>query len=113
MESFIKQIISYQLPKIVPIEVRNQNWRYQLMDLKDKKLLDKLSVLKRQELIVWLQWNDPNGIYSDSEKINEGLPLLSRHQALAHVYHAVMRDLEEWDGYMGKEYIRGFGFLKC
>ncbi len=107
MESLIKQIIGYQLPKIIAMESQRKDWRYQLLDLKDKALFDRLSLMKRQELLQWLQWNDRNGIYTDYDCIRKGIPLFTKMHALATVYHQIMRDHENWDGYMGKEYIRG------
>ncbi len=107
MESFIKQIIGYQLPKIAAMESQRKDWRYRLLDLKDKTLFDTLSLMKRQELLQWLQWNDCNGVYADYDCVRIGIPLFTKEQALTTVYHHIMRDHESWDGYMDKEYIRG------
>jgi len=106
MESFIKQIIGYQLPKIVAMESQRKDWRYQLLDLKDKELFDRLAIMKRQELIEWLRWNNCNGIYTDCDRIRKDLPLLTKLQASTIVYYHIMRDYENWDGYMGKKYVR-------
>jgi hypothetical protein len=35
----------------------------------------------REELIDWLCWNDPNGIYTDEDSIREGIDVLSFEQA--------------------------------
>ena len=35
---------------------------------------------ERQELIDWLEWNDPNGCYSDEDCDLEGLPRLTAGQ---------------------------------
>lgn len=107
MELFIKQIISHHLPKIAAMESEEKDWRYQLLELKDKILFDRLSLLKRRELLEWLQWNDRNGTYTDHDCIRKGIPLFTKLQALATVYHHIMCDYENWDGYMDKEYLRG------
>lgn len=36
----------------------------------------------REEIIEWLQWNDSNGCYSDEMSIAEGMPVLSREDAI-------------------------------
>ncbi|MDM1294221.1 hypothetical protein HX021_07905 [Sphingobacterium sp. N143] len=107
MELFIKQIISCQLPKIIAMELQREDWRYKLSELKDKALFDQLSLLKRQELLSWLQWNDHTGIYSDYDRIRKGVPLFTKTQALISVYYSIMRNHEDWDGCMEGEYIRG------
>jgi len=35
----------------------------------------------RDRIIAWLQWNDRNGIYSDADCDNEGLPKLTLEMA--------------------------------
>jgi hypothetical protein len=37
--------------------------------------------MNREELINWLCWNDPNGIYRDEDSIREGMDVLSYEQA--------------------------------
>ncbi|MNJ93638.1 hypothetical protein D3C87_113240 [compost metagenome] len=107
MESLIKQIIAHQLPKILAMESHRKDWRYQLMSLKDKTLFDKLTLMKRQELLAWLQWYDNTGTYADHDCIRRGIPLFTKVQALTAAYQRIMREHEGWDGYMGTEYIRG------
>ncbi|WP_293881176.1 MULTISPECIES: hypothetical protein [unclassified Sphingobacterium] len=106
MESFIKHIIDLQLPKIIAMESNRNDWRYQLLGLKDKMLFDKLKLMTRQELLGWLQWYDNTGTFFDHDCIRRGIPLLTKVQALAAVYQRIMRGHEGWDGYMGTEYIR-------
>lgn len=54
--------------------------------------------MNRQELLLWLQWNAQQGMYTDYV-LRKGQPPLTRHETLAHVFHAMMRDVEERDGY--------------
>ncbi|MGJ1410812.1 hypothetical protein ACR78Z_14165 [Sphingobacterium thalpophilum] len=106
MEMFIKQIIGHQLPDIAAMETRQKDWRYQLLNLKDQALFERLSLMKRYELLEWLQWHDCHGCYADRDRIRKGIPLFTKLQALTSVYHHIMRDHETWDGYMGNRYIR-------
>ena len=40
-----------------------------------------VSRLKRADCIEWLEWNDPNGCYSDLACRREGFPRLTRAEA--------------------------------
>ena len=37
--------------------------------------------MNREELINWLCWNDPNGVYRDEDSIREGMEVLSYEEA--------------------------------
>lgn len=41
-----------------------------------------INKLTRKDLILWLCRNDSNGIYSDKDSINDGLPILTKKQAI-------------------------------
>ena len=45
----------------------------------------------RLDLINWLEWNDRNGVYSDQDCIDEGLPCMTTKEAL----QCVMEQLED------------------
>ena len=51
----------------------------------------------RQQLIAWLRWNDPNGIYADDDSVAEDRPLLTLHQAREILYQQTHRDLQPFD----------------
>ena len=38
--------------------------------------------MNREELINWLCWNDPNGVYRDEDSIREGMDVLTYEEAL-------------------------------
>lgn len=42
---------------------------------------EQVKNLSRNQLIQWLCENDPNGIYSDKDSINEGMPILGIKEA--------------------------------
>jgi hypothetical protein len=46
-------------------------WKYQIMNLCGEELKHEISKLTRNEIIVWLQWNDSNGIYNDEQSLQE------------------------------------------
>jgi len=37
--------------------------------------------MNREELINWLCWTDPNGVYRDEDSINEGMEILTYEEA--------------------------------
>ncbi|KAE8546188.1 hypothetical protein [Marinobacter nauticus] len=55
--------------------------------------LDILTNGTRQQVIDWLTWNDHNGVYTDEDCINEGLPVLTLEQA-----REIMRNQLESEG---------------
>jgi|GEM_PF-190218 len=104
--------IRSKLSNGIPLDERKHDWRYQLMDLTDDILLKKLKSLKRKELVGWLTWNDPNGIFSDLEAKANDLTPLNKYQAMAYLYLIIMRDQEDWDGKMAGNYIEDLSFLE-
>lgn len=48
---------------------KHGNYRYIFMN--EEELRTELSKWCRQDLINWLKWNDPNGIYDDNQSIAE------------------------------------------
>lgn len=45
----------------------------------------------REMVIHWLEWNDPNGVYSDADSIAEGLAPLTLEQA-----RKLMKEQLDW-----------------
>lgn len=48
---------------------KHGNYRYIFM--KEEELREELKNWTRQDLINWLKWNDPNGIYDDVQSLQE------------------------------------------
>jgi len=55
---------------------------YRLMELTDENLKIELASWTRNDLIAWLQWNDPNGIYNDKDSKREFNNVMSRKQGI-------------------------------
>lgn len=55
---------------------------YKIMELKGNALSNELSTWSRLDLIEWLSWNDPNGVYKDEESLSEFDNILSKEEAL-------------------------------
>ena len=55
---------------------------YEIMDLSLEELNQFLVYSSREEIISWLQWNDPNGIYSDNLSLLEFGNILSKEDAI-------------------------------
>jgi len=49
---------------------------------KKEDLLRELSLWKRKDLIKWLKWNDPNGVYDDVSSLSEFDNILSKKEAI-------------------------------
>ncbi len=56
--------------------------RYQIMDLTENELRNELDRWSRQDLISWLNWNDPNGVYSDEESLLEFNNVMEKQEGI-------------------------------
>jgi|JI61114BRNA_FD_contig_51_655988_length_397_multi_2_in_0_out_0_2 hypothetical protein len=56
----------YEISKLIE---KHGNYRYIFMN--EEELRTELKKWCRQDLICWLKWNDPNGIYEDNQSIKE------------------------------------------
>lgn len=64
-------------------EVRKlQHPYYKLMELHGDELQVVLNSWARNELITWLIWNDPNGVYRDEDSLREFDNILSKTEAI-------------------------------
>lgn len=70
---------------IVPLGKRKTDWRYKVMELSKISLEEELNCWSREKLISWLNWNDPNGIWSDEESIAERYEPLTRETACSYI----------------------------
>lgn len=61
------------------------------VDMSNEKLLNVIQDMSRNDIIQWLCWNDPNGIYSDERSMKEFENILSRTEAV----EILLRQCEE------------------
>jgi hypothetical protein len=55
---------------------------YEVMDLTQDELDNFLRFSSREEIIGWLQWNDPNGVYTDDLSLLEFDNILLKEEAI-------------------------------
>jgi hypothetical protein len=60
-------------------------------ELSDEKLIVLINIMTRKDLIEWLCWNDPNGIYKDEQSSNELGNVMTREEGI----EIVLRQIEE------------------
>jgi len=72
-------------------EIKYRGWNYRVLDLKGEELIDEINNLSRLEIIDWLQWNDPNGTYTDRCSLNEFGFIMSREEGV----EIMTRQIEE------------------
>ncbi|SEJ74988.1 hypothetical protein SAMN05216327_11874 [Dyadobacter sp. SG02] len=65
---------------------------YEIMALSQADLSQVLARSSREEIIDWLQWNDPNGVYSDEQSRKEFGEVLSK-AAGAEIILRVIKDV--------------------
>jgi hypothetical protein len=62
---------------------KKSNYYYlSVLEMNDAELIILLNSLTREDIIEWLMWNDPNGIYSDKQSLKEMGNILSREEGL-------------------------------
>ena len=59
----------------------------------EKLSIDQVNTLTRDELIAFLVWNDPNGVYTDEDSEAEGIPPLQVASARFLVTKAIQESL--------------------
>ncbi|WP_121812982.1 hypothetical protein [Mucilaginibacter kameinonensis] len=70
----------------------NTRYDYQsLTTLSEDKLLLLVNGMSREDIIEWLAWNDPNGIYHDEQSLKEFGNKMSRSEGL----EILLRQVEE------------------
>ncbi|MES2454936.1 MAG: hypothetical protein V4594_05335 [Bacteroidota bacterium] len=65
--------------------------RYKIMDLRGEELQAEIAKMRRHEIIEWLQWNDRNGIYTDTQSLRENGSVLTLEQGI----EIMTRQIEE------------------
>jgi len=58
------------------------NWKHQIMESSGQNLIDEILKLTRNDIIDWLQWNDPNGIYTDELSLQEFGAVMLREEGI-------------------------------
>ncbi len=71
---------------------KNSGFSYaDMADLPTEKLLLLINSMTREDLIVWLSWNDRNGIYQDDQSLKELGNVMSRDEGI----EIMIRQIEE------------------
>lgn len=52
------------------------------VEISEDELILLMNGLKREDIIEWLMWNDPNGIYSDEQSLKEFANVMSRDEGM-------------------------------
>lgn len=62
-----------------------------VLEINEAEFIILLNSLTREDIIEWLIWNDPNGIYSDEQSLKEFCNVMSREEGL----EIMLRQVEE------------------
>jgi hypothetical protein len=65
--------------------------RKSLTSLSEDRLITLVNAMSRIDIIDWLSWNDPNGIYKDEQSIKELGNIMSKDEGL----EILLRQIEE------------------
>lgn len=95
MNAYIKKLIylnNISQPKLIPEGLKKYDWRYQIMEVSESALKKELETWSKNKCIIWLSWNDPNGIWTDEDSIEENRPVLTTQTARDYVFHILTRE---------------------
>lgn len=70
------------------IEV-NLHPNYRICTMSPVEIIEELTTWSRDEMIAWLCWNDPLGIYTDKEMVLEYGDILWRNQAVELILYKI------------------------
>ena len=62
-----------------------------VVEMNEAELLILINRLTREDIIEWLMWNDPNGIYSDEQSLKELGNIMEREEGM----EIMLRQAEE------------------
>jgi len=92
-------------PTLQQQQLKELNWKYRIMDLPAPELLKQIKQMSREHIISWLSWNDRNGVYTDEDSLLELGNVMSKEEGEEIMFRQIMRERENWDGYMGDKWI--------
>jgi hypothetical protein len=71
---------------------KNSGYTYQsFVEISEESLILLVNAMTREDLIEWLSWNDPNGIYKDEQSLKELGNVMSREEGI----EILIRQIEE------------------
>lgn len=62
-----------------------------VLEFSEAEFIILLNSLTREDIMEWLMWNDPNGIYSDEQSLKELGSIMTREEGL----EIMLRQVEE------------------
>jgi hypothetical protein len=60
-----------------------------ITQISEEQLILLANSFTREDIIEWLTWNDPNGVYSDEQSIKELDNIMSREEGLEIMFRQV------------------------
>ncbi len=66
----------------VPTFVKHNLTFYSIMEADDEALNRFFDEVTREELILWLCWNDPNGVYTDQDSMSEFERIMTKEEGI-------------------------------
>jgi hypothetical protein len=64
---------------------------YEIIDLQEIQLDAFLKHTSREEIIDWLQWNDPDGTYNDQDSMREFDNILAKEEGIEIIKRQILQ----------------------
>lgn len=73
------------------IELINKHPNYRIIFLNEEELREELKSWSRSDLIGWLKWNDPNGVYDDHQSLQEFGNIMTHQEGIEIIIKQVLQ----------------------
>jgi hypothetical protein len=75
-------------------ELIREHGNYKYIFMKEDELRVELKKWTRENLISWLKWNDPNGIYDDAQSLQELGNVMSTEEGIEIMIRQIIQEHE-------------------
>lgn len=89
VESWNKPTYPVHVSK-VPTFLKHNLTFYSIMDASEEILNSFLNDATREELIIWLSWNDPNGVYTDEDSMDEYDNVMTKEEGVDYMKKQIL-----------------------
>lgn len=74
------------------IELIYKHPNYRIIFLNEVQLREELKSWNRSDLISWLKWNDPNGVYDDHQSLQELGNIMTHQEGIEIIIKQVIQN---------------------
>ena len=81
--------------------LRHKHPFYRLFTMTEHEVKQELSTYTREQIIAWLKWNDPRGIYEDEESLQNFGNTMPYEEGVKIILHQIFHNSDDHDAAKG------------